>query len=63
MTIYDEATAQRHRAVGYDPAPDRQRPGYVDHRVVLTACTKKIAVIGHRQHRPALIVDCAGCFR
>ena len=61
--VWDEPSAQLHRADTLAPSPDPQRPGWQDPRVVLaTRCGLTIALTGNRENRPAVVTRCPGCF-
>jgi hypothetical protein len=62
LVVYDEPTAHRHRVANFAPSPDRQRPGWVDLRIIVARCGMVIALTGIPKNRPARLTACAGCF-
>jgi len=59
--VYDEPSARRHRVAGLAPAPDTQRPGWQDPRVIAARCGLVIALVGNAEHRPPRLTSCVGC--
>lgn len=62
LPIYDEPTARKHIAVSFAPSPDKQRPDFVDRRIVICHCGMVVVLGGQVKNKPKSLAKCEVCY-